>query len=164
MSEAVRTYLLSVVSVALLSGVVLTLTPEGTVHRTLKFLCGLAVILAAIGPVARLDFTAMAQSLARARVSAEAAAGEVEADSTELIAAIIKEESESYIWDKAEGLGMALTRVTVEVCCDGAYPYPYRAVLTGAFTPEQRTRLSRSLEQELAVPAERQEWHTDEAQ
>ncbi|MCI8525815.1 MAG: hypothetical protein HFF17_07815 [Oscillospiraceae bacterium] len=164
MNEAVRNYLISVVSIALLSGVVLALTPEGAVHRTLKFLCGLAVILAAIGPVARLDFDAMAQSLARVRVSAEAAAGEIEADSTELIADIIKEKTEAYIWDKADTLGMELAHVTAEVRCDGTYPYPYRVTIAGTFTPEQRSRMTRALEQELAVPEERQEWHTDEAQ
>ena len=49
MTEAVREYLLSVVAVALLSGVVLALTPKGAVHRTLTFLSGLAMILTAWG-------------------------------------------------------------------------------------------------------------------
>ena len=164
MTAAVREYLLSVVAVALLSGVVLALTPKGAVHRTLTFLSGLAMILTALGPVARLDFDALAQSMARTRIEAEEAAEGVTVDSVELIAELIKEESETYIWDKAAALGVTLTEVSVEVRTDGSYPYPYRAVLTARGTEDQRQRLQQALEEELAIPAERQEWHTDEGQ
>ena len=162
MTEAVREYLLSVVAVALLSGVVLALTPKGAVHRTLTFLSGLAMILTALGPVARLDFDTLAQSMARTRIEAEEAAEGVTVDSTELIAELIKEESETYIWDKAVALEIELTEVTVEVRTDGSYPYPYSAVLTADCTEEQRQQFTKVLEEELAIPAERQEWYTDE--
>ncbi len=158
MTEAVRDYLLSVVAVALLSGVVLALTPKGAVHRTLTFLCGLAMILAALGPIARLDFDALAQSMARARIQAREAAEGVQVDNRELIADIIKEEAEAYIWDKAEGLGCTPMEVTVEVSMEGEYPYPYRATLRILCTASQEQALRRALEQELAIPAERQEW------
>lgn len=164
MTEAVKGYLLSVVAVALLSGVVLALTPKGAVHRTLTFLSGLAMILTALGPVAKLDFDALAQSMARTRIEAEEAAEGVTVDSTELIAELIKEEAETYIWDKAAALGMSVTEISVEVRTDGTYPYPYRAVLTVVCTEEQRQRLQQALEEELAIPAKRQEWHTDERQ
>ena len=164
MTEAVREYLLSVVAVALLSGVVLALTPKGAVHRTLTFLSGLAMILTALGPVAKLDFDTLAQSMARTRIQAEEAAEGVTVDNTELIAEIIKEEAETYIWDKAAALGITVTEVSVEVCTDSTYPYPYRAVIEAEGTEEQRKRLQQALEEELAIPAERQEWHTDEGQ
>lgn len=53
-------------------GIVLTLVPKGTVHRTLTFLCGMTIILAALGPIAKLDFDHMAQSLAKARIRGDA--------------------------------------------------------------------------------------------
>lgn len=164
MTAAVREYLLSVVAVALLSGVVLALTPKGAVHRTLTFLSGLAMILTALGPVAKLDFDALAQSMSRTRIEAAEAAEGITVDNTELIAELIKEESEAYIWDKAAALGMVPTEVMVEVRTDGTYPYPYRAVLTVSCTIEQRQSMQKLLEEELAIPAERQEWHTDEGQ
>lgn len=162
MSQAVRDYLLGVVATALLAGVLLTLTPKGAVHRALTFLCGLAIILAALGPIARLDFEAMAQSLARTQVGAAASAGEIQADNEALISAIIKEQTESYIWDKAGALGLSLSRVEAEIQTGGAYPYPYSVRISGTWTPEARDRLRRLVEQELAIPAARQEWHTDE--
>ena len=162
MTQAVRDYLLGVVAAAMMSVIVLTLVPKGTVHRTLTFLCGMTIILAALGPIAKLDFDHMAQSLAKARIRAEEAAGGVTADNTELIAELIKEKTESYIWDKADGLGFTPTGVTAEIRSDGSYPYPYSVEISGVCTPEQRDRMTRDLEQNLAIPAQRQEWHTYE--
>ena len=164
MTESVRSYLLSVVAVALLSGVVLALAPKGAVHRTLTFLCGLAMILTALGPLARLDFDTLAQSIARARIQAEEAAEGVTVDNTELIADIIKEDTEAYIWDKADGLGFTPDAVTAEVAVDGSYPYPYRVEITARCTAAQQADLTRDLEQNLAIPAERQEWHRYESE
>ena len=164
MSAAVREYLLAVVAVALLSGILLALTPKGAVHRTLTFLCGLAMILTALGPVAKLDVEVLAQAIAQARIQAEAAAGEVTTDNTALMADIITEEAEAYIWDKADGLGIAPTEVSVSVSTEGAYPYPERVTIAAACTAAQQSELTRLLEQELAVPAERQEWHRYEVE
>ena len=161
MTQSVREYLLSVVAIALLAGVVLALTPKGAVHRTLTFFSGLALILTALGPIARLDFDALAQTMAKTRLEAAEAAEGVSIDNTQLIAELIKEETETYIWDKAAAMEMELTDVTVEVRIGGAYPYPYRAVLTANCTEEQRQQLTKALEADLAIPAERQEWHTD---
>ena len=65
---------------------------------------------------------------------------------------------------QAAALGLAPTEVSVEVRTDSAYPYPYRAVIYADCTEEQRQSLEQALEEELAIPAERQEWHTDEGQ
>lgn len=164
MTESVRGYLLSVVAVALLSGIVLALAPKGAVHRTLTFLCGLSIILASLGPLAGLDFDTMAQALARTRVEAEAAAEGVTVDNEELIADIIKEETEAYIWDKAAGLGLTLSRVEVEVETGDAYPYPYGVTIAGSCTEAQKAAMTRLLEQELAIPSARQEWSTYESE
>ena len=71
MSDAVRQYLLSVVAMAMLAGVLLALVPKGAVHRSLSFLSGLAMILVALGPLARVDVDALAQAMSRAKMQAE---------------------------------------------------------------------------------------------
>ena len=162
MTAAIREYLLSIVAVSLLSAILLALVPKGTVHRTLTFLCGLAVILATLGPIVRIDFDQIAQAMTRARVQAEEAAGGTALDSQELIAALIKEKAEAYIWDKAVSCGITPSEITVEVNTDGDYPYPYRAAVTGRFTSEQQAAVTRDLEENLAIPSQRQEWYTDD--
>lgn len=162
MSGAIRDYLLSVVAASLLSGILLSVTPNGAVRRTLSFLCGLVILLAALGPMARLDAERLSQSIAGLRLETKRAAREAESGSQELMAAIIKERSEAYIWDKAAALGISLSRVAVEVRTEGDWPVP-RAVRVGArCTAAQRQRLSALIEQDLAIPPEKQEWVSDE--
>ena len=68
---------------------------------------------------------------------------------------LIEAELESYIWDKAADMGLTL-RVQVTVEPDGSgVPVPVSVELTG---PRSEV-LSRWLETELGVPAERQVWN-----
>lgn len=158
MSDAVRQYLLSVVAMAMLAGVLLALVPKGAVHRSLSFLCGLAMILVALGPLARINVDALAQAMSRARMQAEEATWGVTIDNTQWVADIIKRDAEAYIWDRAEGLGLRPEAVEVTVNVDGAYPYPYSAAITAHADPSRQKQLEEILEAELAIPAERQEW------
>ena len=89
-------------------------------------------------------------------------AGGTALDSQELIAVLIKEKAEAYIWDKAVSCGITPSEITVEVNTDGDYPYPYRAAVTGRFTSEQQAAVTRDLEENLAIPSQRQEWYTDD--
>ncbi len=159
MSEAVRQYLLSVVAMAMLAGVLLALVPKGAIHRSLSFLCGLAMILVAMGPLARVDVDALAQAMSRAKMQAEEAAWGVTIDNTQWVADIIKQDAEAYIWDRAEELDIRPKAVEVTVAVGGTYPYPYSADITAVAAPTQQKQLERVLEAELAIPAERQEWH-----
>lgn len=158
MTESLRGYLLSVVAAALFSGILLSLTPTGPVRRTLRFICGLLLVLAALGPVARLDVERLAGNLSELRVQAGERAAEVKDNSMELMAALIKERTETYIWDKAASLGITLSRVEAEVDTGEGYPCPRAVRITAGCTMEQRRCLTEWIERELAVPSSEQEW------
>lgn len=161
MTDGFRGYLLSIVAISLLASLLLTLVPKGSVHRTLSFLCGLAVILVTIGPVAKLDFEDLARSFSQMQIGSDFSGEDVQTNNDELIAAIIKEKAETYIWDKAHALGLSLT-VTVEVKTGDGYPYPYSVSVRGACSRQQKTQLERDIAANLAIPSQRQEWNTDE--
>ena len=59
----------------------------------------------------------------------------------------------------ARGLDIRPEAVEVTVAVGGTYPYPYSADITATAAPTQQNQLERALEAELAIPAERQEWH-----
>ena len=158
MTGVLRNYLLSIVAVALLSGILLSLTPTGPVRRTLRFICGLVLLLAALGPVAKLDMERLAGSLSELRLRAEERVEEAEDGSMELMTALIKEKTEAYIWDKAASLGMTPVRVEAEIGTEGGYPCPRSVAITASCTAAQRRRLTELIERELAVPSSEQEW------
>ena len=91
------------------------------------------------------------------RISAEQAATGVEIRNREALAAVIKQKTRTYIWDKAQELGLA-AEIDVTVSTDGAYPYPAAVCVKGAFTEAQRQTLSRYIEENLAIGKEQQTW------
>ena len=78
----------------------------------------------------------------------------------ELQARIISGQAETYIWDKADEMGVAL-EVEVETRDLGSGPYPWRATLTGTCGGEKRTALTRYIEENLAIPEARQVWQCE---
>ena len=80
---------------------------------------------------------------------------ELEASQKEELASLIESEMETYISDKAKSMSLTLrVQVTAEPD-DSGVPVPARVELTGPRSEE----LSRWLDAELGLPAERQVWN-----
>ncbi len=157
MSDSIRTYLLSIVAVSLLTAILLAVVPKNPVRRICVLVCGLLMILVCLSPFSSLDLTGLAQSIARSAMASDAAQSGIEVHSRDLIATLIKQRAESYILDKAEQMGLSIAaEVTVDT--DGTYPYPSGVIITGSVTAEQREALSAYIESNLAVDAASQEW------
>ena len=158
-TEALRSYLLSVIAAALLSAVGLSLLPKGSVRRVLGLCCGMLLALCVLRPVLGLDEAALSQSLARFQMQAEEARTGIEVKNRELVAAIIKQSTQTYILDKASALGLeADVEVTVEL--ETAYPYPSAVTVTCEAAAAQKLALQTYIIENFAIPAERQTWKT----
>lgn len=157
MTAAVAKYLLAVAAAGMLVSLVQPLLPEGAPRRVGSFVGSLVVILAVLSPLKAVDPADMAEAIARIRTEAREAVTGVEVGSREILAAIIKEDCETYIWDKAQEMGLEL-EVVVTVDEGAGYPYPTGAVLTGAATAAQQEALGRWIEETLGIAREEQEW------
>ena len=157
MTGALGTYLLSVAAVGLLVSLILSLLPEGPLRRSGTFVGSLLLILAVLSPLVKLDADTIAQAIARVRMEAREAVSGVETDNREILAAIIKEDCETYIWDKSRDMGLVLEEVvTVE---EGVgYPYPTGVTITAGLAPAQQLALMEWIEETLGIPQEKQEW------
>ena len=69
-------------------------------------------------------------------------------------AAIITQQTQSYILDKADTLGVCL-EVGVEL---NEEMVPWRVTMTGEAPPYARQRLEGIIQDDLGIPAERQVW------
>lgn len=161
MTQFIRDYLLSVVAVALLSSAALSIVPKGTMHKTLMFLCGLIMILVAIKPVTKIDFADLSNIVDQAKIDVEKSLSGTTVNQQQMVGAIIKEQAETYILDKAADLGFAPT-VSVQIQYGEDYPYPYSAEISGCYTDAQRQQLTYDLVKNLAIPEARQEWNANE--
>ena len=155
MMAAARAWLTAVVSVTLLLSVVQTLIPKGSLREIASFVWGLLLLAVLLRPLGSVDLSAVSLDLAPYRQTVERRQAELEQEGQKELIGLIEAELGSYIWDKAADLGLTLqVQVTVEPDGSGV-PATVSVELTG---PKSEA-LSRWLETELGVPAERQVWN-----
>lgn len=158
MIEAFQNYLLRLVICGAFCAVLRSTLPGGIAKQVISVTCGLLLILVAIAPLKELDLDKLAQSISRFEITMDAEKSGILVDNQELISDIIKEKTETYIWDKAESAGMRPKEITAEINCDGAYPYPEKIRITGEYTTVQQQQISSWITAEFAVAKEHQEW------
>jgi len=143
-------------ALSIFCGAAINITPEGGVRRIMQLLCTAALTMAILSPIKEIDFDIYALETARLR-EAEAAINEsAERIDDRLNRAVIEEQCEEYILDKAEELGANVSGVNVQA----------QWSLEGIWVPEidapdigsAKAALESVIENELGIPAERQMW------
>ena len=160
MIGAVREWLLGVLCAAVLAALADRLSPQGTAGKIGRMAGGLLLLIAVVRPVVQADLSALASaSMPVWEEIGEAAWTETDMG---LLKNIIGEETGAYILDKAEELGIPCTRV--EVTCEekDGVPYPSSVRISGPIEEAQRRTLSRTIEADLAIPADRQIYESED--
>lgn len=152
--EALRQYILSVVTAAMLCGIVTGLFPSGTGKQVVRLICGLFLAYTVLAPISRGELPNLTDfSLGIPEEAAQAVAvGENLARDS--MAEIIKSETEAYILDKARSLQ---AEVTVEVSVNEEN-VPDSVTVSGAVSPYVRRQLQRIIESDLGIAKENQKW------
>lgn len=159
MMETVRTWLLSITGAALISSVALALTPNGKIKKIVSLICGFAMITALISPIMSFDFNTFSQYIVEYKNISDGYLIDIEEENENLQRAIIEEESEAYILDKAAVLGIEDCSISVGTKkAEESYWYPYKAELGGKASESQKQALTAYIEANLGIPAERQYW------
>ena len=79
----------------------------------------------------------------------------------EVMKTLIAQKAGAYIVDKGQSLGLQC-EVRVGVALDGSgWPVPWEAEISGAWTAEQKKSLSRAVEEDLGIPAQRQSFREE---
>ena len=147
-------YILSVTAAAVLASILRVLAGESAMGKLTKLLTGLFLAVTVLSPLVRLELPDPSRWLEDYLADGDEAARAGEVMAKEYSAAIISEEIEAYILDKAASMG---TTLAVEVRLDGE-GLPKSVTLTGSVSSEQRTELSRMVDEELGVGEEAQIW------
>lgn len=152
--EALRQYVLSVVTAAMVCGIITGLFHSGGGKQVVKLICGLFLAYTVLAPIARGNFSELSVfSLGFGDEAAEAAAmGENLARDS--MAEIIKSKTVAYILDKAADLQ---AEVTVEVSVNEEN-VPNSVTVSGAVSPYARRQLQTIIESDLGIAKENQKW------
>jgi len=150
-------------ALSLICGAAMSMTPEGGVKRVAELVCMASLVLAVLSPVRELDFETYAMETARLHEMEAALTQEAHQAEQRLNRLVIEQEYETYILDKAEELGIENVQAEIQVqwSLEGFWT-PYAVIFKSSCTQEEKERLSRSIEQSLGIPYERQQWYADE--
>ena len=153
--EILQRYVLSVTAAAVLCAVVKTLT-EGKKgqEKVLSLVCGIFLLATALEPLDMLQMPSFANGTGQIEAQAQQVVDKAQAEASAQMAAIITQQTQSYILDKADTLGVCL-EVGVEL---NEEMVPWRVTMTGEASPYARQRLEGIIQDDLGIPAERQVW------
>lgn len=159
MTGVLRDWILGLAGAAVFCSVCSAVTPEGSVKRVQKLLCGVVMALSLISPLAELDMSGYSLNLARCRSQAEEISASAREISDSLSRTFIEERCAAYILDKARLSGTEPDSVTVRAqwSAEGVW-YPVEAEIFGEFDEG----LSEKIEEELGIPAQNQHWRINE--
>ena len=158
MMDLIRTWLIGVTAAAIIAVLADSLAPEGAVKKIGKLAGGLLMVVAILQPLVGLNYENMAAALAVYHLEADGYSAALETENERLIKIIIEEQTGAYIQDKAAELDAACT---AEVTCrlnDAGSLYPASVVIYGELTQSQEDTLRKTIEGDLAIPSENQQY------
>ena len=151
-------WILGLTAASLIAAAAALLTPEGNVRRITKLMCAVMLACVLVSPMFKTDPEFFSQTLNQQRLLTAELTGDLEDRENALLRPYIQEQCAAYIVDEARRLGFPSVRASVQVKWRDESWMPYEAAVSGELTAQQRSMLSRWLEAELGIPAERQRW------
>ena len=154
MMAVLRTWLFGLTAVSLLLALAEALVSQEGIRRVLRLAGGVLMIVVLLQPVVQIDLEDLSLSLEAYQQEVETLTEEYAQQQETQLSAGIEAELASYIWDKAQALGLnCQVSVTVETGADGV-PAPRSVDITGEYSEA----LSEIIEKDLGVPREQQNW------
>ena len=153
----VRSYILSIVAVAVICAIIKTLlTDKTTIGMIAKLLCGIFMTTTIIAPVTQIRFYSITDYFEDLSTASDiyVKAGKAAAD--DHVSGIIKSQVEAYILDKANHLGL---NISLEVELDDSnYKVPCGVKIQGTVPPYAKEVMSAYMEDSLGIARENQLW------
>ena len=148
-------YILSVIAAAIICAVVRALlTEQSATGKVVRLLSGVLMAVTVISPLAHISFDRVGDYFDSISYQSDTYVAEGEAAAQESLAGVIKDQTESYILDKAEGYGASLSADVML----GADDLPVSVRLAGRISPYGKLRLQELLETELGIGRGDQIW------
>ena len=152
--EALRDYLISITSAALISGIVIGITKKsGSISSIVKLLAGLFMTVTVLHPLVDIRLSEAQFYWEQLSLDGDctAAIGKTAAESE--MKQIISDRSNAYILEKASELG---ADIQVEVLLKDLMPDAVK--ISGAVSPYAKQQLSKYITTNLGIPLEDQNW------
>ena len=153
----IRQYIVSIVASVLLCSIL-----RGSLGKCVRFsvlidtVCSLFIAFTIFSPIIKLDLSGIDFTITdNFRTDAQAVAEAGEETARTAMVSIIKEQTQAYILDKADSLGM---NISVEVEIDQDTTLPCNAIIYGTASPYAKATLSQYMKDSLGIPEANHQW------
>lgn len=148
-----KEYTVSVISAALLTGIICGLTEKGFAAELIRLICTFVIVATMMRPLLATELSEITGNIDLYREDAVYHTELGSRMASNAMDSIIKEQAEAYILKQAEQFQ---TKLAAEIFLENSVPV--QVVLRGAVSPYAKTRLSEILETELGIARENQLW------
>lgn len=149
-----RTWLLGVILAAFAGSLARQLSPGGREQAAVRLVSGLLLLLAVLRPLADLRWEKLAAETGGFQSQVEEQTRQYRENQQEELSAIIAEKIETYIWDKADQLGLECAVTVTTAAGESGIPLPDAVTITAPYS----AALSSWIEEGVGIPAEKQIW------
>lgn len=152
-----KDYILGIMVTGVVCGIVGGLVSNKTATgQILRLLTGILMVIAIISPVVNISFTHITDYIDDLAAQGDYYANQGKTTAEESMSAIIKEQIEAYILDKADRMSLD---IAVEVALDeGNNSVPCGVIITGNLSPYAKGILGSYIEETLGIAKEHQQW------
>lgn len=155
--DAIAEYLLSVTAAGILCAVVRNILGEKHISgKIMKAVSGVFMAITIFSPLMDFRLSDMEDYFKDFQYSAEDAADSGTQMAVTAMADIIKQQTESYILDKAASLGADI-QIKVKMS-DTNPPVPKEVILSGSVSPYHKSLISQYILTNFSIPEENQKW------
>lgn len=154
--DGIRTYLISVIAVCMLTVPAMLFVKKELPGRVVKLVGGVMILMVTVQPLIRLDGIDFTKLLDELDETYSLDMEQISETTQTRLSAYVKQAAEQVIEEKATELGAILqAEVTVS---EDEYPIPQRVKLVGSLTSSQLNEISQYIQTALGIPPEQQEW------
>lgn len=155
--DSIRQYLLSVICVCVIVGIITRfLGDKKPLTGIIKLISGVLIIFTVIAPVIRVELKDFQDFYSGITDDARKVVQQGEIMTQQSTEAIIKDQLEAYILDKASSLNLDVDiNLTFE---NATVPKPERITISGDASPYNKKVFQAFLEKEIGIPEEMQSW------
>lgn len=155
--DSIREYFVSVTVCAILCSVATGLFEKNSsIYKLMSAVCGLILAVTLMRPIADIQLDELTLYTEAVSKNAQVAVAFGESYRSDMLCAIIKEETEAYILDKAQAMHCTLD---VEVIIEkSGHPIPAEVYITGNVLPEEKEQLQAYIAEHLNIAKEFQIW------
>lgn len=150
---ALGQYAVTVSAASILCGIIIAMSTDTRQKEILRLLCGIFLTMTVLSPFVKTTIPNIFEFPEEYLEQGRAFASSGEKDAAEAMSAFIKEETEAYILDKADALGVVLS---AEVSMSDGIPCG--AVLYGEASTYQKQQIINIVTEALGISKENLQW------